>query len=395
MKPEKFVEARGELTEITYKGEETYAFTPPKLPVDLDLDAELVNLLDEARGNLGQLYSMTEELDNPSLYYAPALLLEALSSSEIEGTRTTMQEVLEQDLASEEMEDKNGLDTQLVSWLRDGIEYGWKRLKKEPLTTDLLLRIHDKLFNKVNFETGSFRDEQNHIGPYGAGISEATYIPPPAEEVPELMENLVDYLNDEDANLPLLLRSGIAHYQFEAIHPFEDGNGRIGRLLVVILMCYPLNREKPLLTGPFFHISDFFLRNKDEYYDRLMRVSTHNNYKQWLKFFLRGVIQQTEHTIEILEEANTLRRDFKEDVDKTGIPDTCEDVVDLLFKSPLLTIPYVQEELDIAYITANKAVHALEDLDILVEEDPSSRPKKYMAPEIFRTLYRDFELELG
>ena len=398
MDKENFGSTRGKFESVETEEAAAKAYIPPELPVEIDLDMELLNLLDRARGNLGRLYSMSEDLDNPALYYGPALIQEAASSSRIEGTRTTMEKIFEKEIELEEKEidpeDRELRDPEdVVAALEEGIEYGLGRIKAQPLDLDLIKRIHDKVFSGAEMKTGEFRDKQVWIGSGAGDIDQARYVPPPPEEIGELLENMVGYINNpETDDIPALIKIAIAHYQFEAIHPFEDGNGRIGRLLVLLNMCDEnVFDEEPLLTGPFINLSNYFLRSRQEYYDRLMAVSANGDYTSWIKFFLRAVERQSRHAIRTLDQAGSLRKNFKGQADEEGVPEVAKDVVDELFSNPIITIPKVEKKFNVSYQTANKAIHSLEEKDILEETEPGRRPKKFICRDILNIVYSDFE----
>lgn len=398
MDKENFGSTRGKFEKVDTEEAEAEAYIPPELPVEIDPDLELLNILDEARGNLGRLYSMSEDLENQALYYGPALIQEAMSSSRIEGTRTTMEKVFEKEIELEEKkidpEDRELRDPEdAVAKLEEGIEYGLERTRVQPLTTELVKRIHDKVFKGSEMKTGEFRDKQVWIGPDGAGVDQAQYIPPPPEELEDLIENMTDYMNETGTSqLPVLVKIALAHYQFEAIHPFEDGNGRIGRILILLQMCdEKIFEEEPLLTGPFINLSNYFLRNRQQYYTRLMNVTSDGEYLEWIKFFLKAVKVQSRHAIDTLEKVETLRDQYKNSVNEEGVPRIAEDVVDELFRNPIITIPKIEKEFDTSYNTAYKTVDELKDRDILEEMKPNQRPKKFMCEEVLNVVYSDFE----
>ena len=398
MDKENFISTKGKFESVETEEAKAKAFVPPKLPVEIELDMELLNLLERARGNLGRLYSMSEDLSNPALYYGSALIQEAASSSRIEGTRTTMERIFEKEIELEEKEidpeDRELRDPEdVVAALEDGIEYGLERIEYQPLNVDLIKRIHGKVFSGADMKTGEFREKPVWIGPGGAGIKEAHYVPPPPEEIEELLENMLDYINDPEADeTPMLIKIAICHYQFEAIHPFEDGNGRIGRLITLLNMCDDdIFEDEPLLAGPFINLSNYFLRNRQKYYDCLMRVSSEGDYKEWVKFFLEAVEMQSQHAIKTLGGVEELRDSFKNSIDENGVPEAAEEVIDELFRNPIITIPKVEENFDVSYQTANKTVHELERRGILEEMDPKSRPKKFICRKILDLVYSDFE----
>ena len=401
MDKENFGSTRGKLESVETDQAESEAYIPAKLPVEIELDMELLKLLDEARGNLGRLYSMSEDLDNPAMYYGPALIQEAASSSRIEGTRTTMERIFEKEIELEEKkidpEDRELRDPEdVVAALEEGIEYGLDRIQVQPLNLDLIRRLHDKVFSGAEMRTGEFRNKPVWIGSGAGGIEQARYVPPPAEEIEDLLENLVDYINNSEADdMPILIKIAIAHYQFEAIHPFEDGNGRIGRLLILLNMCdEDIYDDEPLLTGPFINLSNYFLRSRQEYYDRLLETSTEGDYTNWVKYFLKAVKRQSQHAIKTLEEVEELRDEFKKEASDEGVPEVATEVVDELFNNPMITIPKVENKFDVSYQTAHKTIHKLEEKNVLEEMNPDQRPKKFMCRKILDVVYSDFEWEI-
>lgn len=396
-----FASTKGKFEYVETEKAEAEAYVPAKLPVDIEPDLELLNLLDKARGNLGRLYSMSEDLENPSLYYGPALIQEAASSSRIEGTRTTMERIFEKEIELDERkidpEERELRDPEdVVAALQNGIEYGLDRIQIQPLDLDLIKRIHDKVFSGAEMKTGEFRDKQVWIGSGGAGIDEAQYVPPPSSKIEGLLENLVDYINNPESDeLPTLIKIAIVHYQFEAIHPFEDGNGRIGRLIILLNMCdEEIFPDKSLLTGPFINLSNYFLRSRQKYYDSLMKVSSKGDYSNWIKFFLEAVYAQSQHAIDTLEKVESVREDFKSVTDEEGVPEVTNKVIDELFRNPIITIPKVEEKFEVSYQTAYKAVHELEERGILKEKKPNNRPKKFVCREILDIVYSDFEMTI-
>ena len=401
MRKDRFVSTRGDFSQVETENSKADAFIPAELPVDIDTDMELLNILDKARGNLGKLYSMSKDLENPEFYYGPALIQEAVSSSRIEGTRTTMEQIFEKEIEMEEKEiDPKKRDLRdpedVVSALEEGIKYGLDRIEKQPLDMDLIKRIHEKVFAGSDKRPGKFRQDQVWIGPEGAGIEQANYVPPPPEKIESLLKNMVNYINKPEIDdTPALIKIAIAHYQFEAIHPFEDGNGRIGRLLILLNMCdNNIFTEEPLLTGPFINLSNFFLRSRQKYYDALMRVSSKGEYEEWIKFFLRAVNEQSKNAIRTLENVESLREKFKTTVDKPGVPEVTKKVVDELFHNPIIKIPKVQKKFNVSYQTANKAVHELEKERIIEEMKPTQRPKKFISRKILDTVFSDFKIKI-
>jgi Fic family protein len=397
MKSENFEETKGELREYEKDGKEFLSFITPKLPVEISPDNEMMMLLDNARGNLGQLYLISERLDNHPIYYRPTLALEALSSSIIEGTRTNMESLFEQELEDDNESKELELDSLLIKDLERAIEEGKEEIKngKRP-DIEFLEESHSRIMTRSQINDGKLKTEFNWIGRPSENLSTASFVPSPPNETEKLLENLFNYINNPDEDdLPALIKIAIFHYHFEAIHPFEDGNGRLGRLLINLQFCDPkiTKNSQPLIPDLFLNISRYFLRNREKYYDSLMRVSQEGDYNQWIKFFLKGVIEETEVALERLKKIDNLRDTYKDEIRNSSAPDRGTEVVDMLFQNPMITIPKVQDEVDLSYHYANRIVHSLEDLGIIEEKQPSSSPKKFVAREIIKILYSDLEIE--
>ncbi|MCL4498477.1 MAG: Fic family protein [Deltaproteobacteria bacterium] len=275
-----------------YKQEYQYkCFVPRNINIDWQLsNMGLINLLSVADSKLGELNSYTELLPNIDFFIRMHIYKEATSSNRIEGTQTNISEALQK---IEYIDPEKRNDWQEIQNYIEAMNDSIKSLSKLPLSNRLLKNAHSILLQGVrgkHKQPGEFRKSQNWIG--GASLSDAVFIPPHYEYLPELMSDFEKFVNDETNPLPHLIRIGIAHYQFETIHPFLDGNGRLGRLLITLYLVH-----KKLLSKPVLYLSAFFEKNKLLYYDNLTNVRLNNNLTQWLKFFLEGFRQTAENSI--------------------------------------------------------------------------------------------------
>lgn len=261
------------------------AFVPAPLPPDppVKIDLELSRLLSEADRALGRLDGVATVLPNPDLFVSMYVRQEAVLSSQIEGTQSTLEDVLQFEIDSKGRDFPKDI-REVVNYVR-AMNFGLERLKTLPLSLRLIREIHGKLLEGVRGSTrtpGEFRTKQNWIGPAGCTLSNATFVPPPVPEMQAALDNAEKFLHDN--SLPLLIQCGLAHAQFETIHPFLDGNGRVGRLLVTFLLCQKRALERPLL-----YLSHYLKEHRAEYYDRLMAIRNDGDWEEWLMFFVRGV----------------------------------------------------------------------------------------------------------
>jgi Fic family protein len=264
-------------------------FSPPPLPPDIDLTG-LIKLIADAREAVARYDEAVKRLPNPVLIRRTFETQEAVLSSKIEGTQATLEEVLEFDAEEANSEENEKLrDYREISNYRQAILYGKELLKARPLSENVIKELHKLLLNSVrgkNKTPGEFRRHQVHIGPAGATLEEASYVPPVHTEITGLISNLVNYLQD-DKQPDRLVQAAIAHYQFEAIHPFADGNGRVGRLLIPLYFY-----EKGVTSQPNLYISEFLETHRRDYYEHLNRVSEEDDWLGWIAFFLRAVREQ-------------------------------------------------------------------------------------------------------
>lgn len=364
--------------------ENAYAFVPSPLPPPFVLDARTALLLAEASRALGELNGAGQLLENPHLLIRPLSHREAVSSSRIEGTVST-----EQDLFLFEISPKDSAHVEDVrevhSYVR-ALEHGLTRLKVLPVSLRLIREVHEKLLQGVRGRerrVGEFRRMQNYIAKPGQPISEARYVPPPVTELPRVLDEFEKYLHKED-EIPLLVRLALIHYQFEAIHPFEDGNGRIGRLLIPLLLC-----ERKHLSQPLLYLSNYFEKNRDSYADLLLRVSKEDAWLEWIQFFLRGVSEAASDASARIRRLSALRQRYREQVQTARSSALLLKLVDKLFASPVTTVAHARRYLRVTHTSAQKNVAKLVAAGILREDRTRKRNRLYWAQEILEAIQAD------
>lgn len=356
------------LTQYAYK-----SFSPSRINRQwVWEDAKVNTLLAEANRKLGSLDSFAQQVPDIDLFIETHIAKEAAQSSRIEGTRTEIEEafVSEASVAPERMN-----DWQEVRNYIEAINSSIENLANLPVSTRMLKDAHKILMRGVRGENknpGEFRTSQNWIG--GATLQDAVYIPPAHTEIDELMSDLEKFLHNDEIDVPVLIRAAIAHYQFESIHPFLDGNGRIGRLLIILYLV-----STKLLTKPALYLSDYFERNRILYYDNLNRVRTHSDMIQWIKFFLAGIIQTSEHGIDTFRKILTQ----KDVIEETLLPALGKKLprarllLKMLFRKPVITVQEVQEEIRVSLPTANALVADFTKLKILQEKTGYARNRQF------------------
>lgn len=345
---------------------------PPAPP--LVFDEALSRLLSEADLALGRLDGAAFLLPNPDLFVAMYVRQEAVLSSQIEGTQSSLDDVLV--FESGEGADEGPKDVaEVVNYVR-AMNLGLERLTKLPLSLRLIREIHGQLLQGVrgaNRTPGEFRISQNWIGPAGCSLATATFVPPPPSELHAALGNLETLLHDH--SLPDLIVSGLAHAQFETIHPFLDGNGRVGRLMISFILC-----ERKVLARPLLYLSHFLKLHRAEYYDRLMAIRVDGNWEGWLKFFLRGVAEVSRSATSTARDIQTLRESHLNAIGQRVARRTAPDarrVLDYLFAHPILTVRMIERDLACSFVTANKTVQALVDIGILRETTGGKRNRRF------------------
>jgi Fic family protein len=337
---------------------------------------EINTLLEEANLKLGELNAFSTFVPDVDVFIRMHIVKEATQSSRIEGTRTRMDEaVLEAKDINPEMKD----DWQEVQNYIEAMNHSIKNLEKLPLSSRLIKQAHKILLKGVrgrNKLPGEFRTSQNWIG--GATINDAVFVPPHHTLVPDCISDLEKFLNNEEIQVPHLIRIGIAHYQFEAIHPFLDGNGRIGRLLITVYLI-----TQKVLNKPTLYLSDFIEKNRQHYYNNLLAVSVNGNMEQWLKFFLVGIIETAKNAIDTFTKIIALRDKLeKETIVSLGkrLPNA-KSLLTYLYSKPVVTVSDVMTNLDVTKQTANTLIRDFNNLGILNEQTGYKRNRIFVFKE--------------
>lgn len=350
------------------------AFLPRPLPPEppVYLNGELTRLLSEADRALGRLDGVASVLPNPNLFVAMYVRQEAVLSSQIEGTQSTLEDVLQFEL-NEKGHTAPSDVSDVVNYVQ-AMNHGLERLKTLPLSLRLIREIHAILLTGVrggDRTPGEFRRDQNWIGPAGCNIHAATFVPPPAEHLPIALADLERFLHDTAQ--PLLIHCGLVHAQFETIHPFIDGNGRVGRLLITLLLC-----ERQALQLPLLYLSYYLKAHRIEYYDRLMAIRNDGNWEGWLGFFLRGIAEVSHAATMTARAILTLREEHRQliathmDGSTAGLR-----LLDQLFEQPLVTVRLIEDRLGCSYATASKLVEAFVQLGLLHETTGWQRNRRF------------------
>lgn len=360
-------------------GKPYWAFVPASLPPELEQDAFAANaaLLAEANRKLGQLDGIGQFLPNPDLLVQPYMRREAVLSSRIEGLHTTHAELATLE-AMGELEAWS--DTRDVHNYVVALDYGLRHVPEAGITRGLVLEMHRKLMQGARGEAfstpGEFRTVQNHIG-NTREHTDARFVPPPPDELHDCLDALFGYLAAAKPQTPALVEAAWLHYQFEAIHPFLDGNGRVGRALLPLLLAWRLQLSHPLL-----YLSPYFERDCGEYYDRLRAVSTLSEWSEWLRFFLRGVVEQADEGVALSRDVINLGADWRRRLDAHRAPRSAHRLADLVLQFMAVDAKMAERMLGVSTQTAYKAVATLVEARIL--EEITGRPwgRVYLAPEL-------------
>jgi Fic family protein len=347
------------------------AFVPAALPPtpDIALEGDLLALLSSADVALGRLDGVVKVIPDPDFFIAMYVRREAVLSSQIEGTQSTLEDLLEVELAPDAARQSDVGD--IVNYIA-AMRHGLNRLPELPLSLRLIREIHGELLRGgrgAQATPGEFRTTQNWIGPAGASLQLATFVPPPVSDMKAALADFEHFLHD--ANYPVLVNAGLAHAQFESIHPFLDGNGRVGRLLITLLLVHG-----EILRAPLLYLSYFFKLHRAEYYDRLMAVRLTGDWEAWLTFFLRGVVVTAEEASDTAERIFELRETHRalviEEVGANGLK-----LLSSLFQQPLVNVNRVTEVVDVTFPTANRLVARFEELGLLREVTGQRRSRRF------------------
>ena len=366
------------------KGIDYKYFIPSLINVELSwTDPQLNLLLEKASFELGQLNSFAKLVPNVDLFIHLHITKEAVVSSKIEGTQTHFDEAF---LPKESINPERKDDWQEVQNYTEALNNAIHELKNLPISSRLLLKTHRVLMQGVRGEKktpGEYRKSQNWIG--GSSLADAVFIPPHHEHLNELMSDLENYIHNESLGIPVLIKIAIVHYQFETIHPFLDGNGRMGRLLITLLLI-----EKNVLTKPLLYLSSYFEKDKSLYYDNLTRVRTHNELMQWIKYFLVGIAQTAKKATQTLDSIMDLKRNHENLIHtefgkriKTGLA-----LHHYLLKQPLVTVKEVQQICDLSPKSAGELVNLFIEKGMLKEFTGQFRNRIFMY-EPYLNLFND------
>ena len=353
-----------------------WAYVPNPLPPKIIVDWELVNLLSKADRKLEELSGTGQLLPNAHLLIRPLLIRrESVTSSRIENTQSGLEDLFF--FEADETEPSPSSDVkEIINYVR-AMEYGIKRLEDLPISYRLICEIHEILMKGVRGEhatPGWMRTSQNWIG--GRNLMDATYVPPIVPEMKQCFSDLEKYIHS-DPQEPALIQCALVHYQFEAIHPFLDGNGRIGRLLITFMLL-----ERELLSQPLLYLSDFFERHRDEYYELLLNVSQKGDWKAWLTFFLNGVRQQSEDALLTIQKLLDLQKRYRALATGRRVPKVVNRLIDHLFASPVISISALSKTWEIPFPTIQRGVDYLVEKGILREITGGQRNRLFAAHEI-------------
>jgi Fic family protein len=370
------------------RGDAAYwAFEPNPLPPPLELDTALARLLSGADRALGELAGLGRAMPNPHLLIGPFLRREAVLSSRIEGTQADLTDLYAYEAgqfspAGRRSGASEADVREVLNYVR-ALEYGLERAAELPVSLRLLRELHERLMAGVrgNQATpGEFRRSQNWIGRPGCTLNDAEYVPPPVAEMHAALDLFEKYLYADDG-YPPLVRLAFIHYQFEAIHPFLDGNGRIGRLLISLLL---VNWD--LLSLPLLYLSAYFEPHRQDYYDLLLAVSQRGAWREWLAFFLAGVEEQARDANTRARRLQDLQIQWRADLQKSRVSGLVIGVVDALFRTPAISATDVVAQFGVSHQAAMQALRRLEEIGLVSESSGKQRGRIYLATEIVRAV---------
>ncbi len=354
---------------------------PPKIVVDW----ELVNLLSKADNKLEELSSAGQLLPNVHLLIKPLFVRrEAVTSSRIENTQSGLEDLFFFEANQTEPSPASDVK-EILNYVR-ALEHGIERLGELPISSRLICEIHGILMEGVRGEhatPGLMRTSQNWIGSPGCTLMDATYVPPPVPEMKQCLSDLERYIHSNPQE-PALIQCALVHYQFEAIHPFVDGNGRIGRLLIMFMLL-----EKKLLSQPLLYLSDFFEQHRDEYYRLLLNVSQKGDWKAWITFFLNGVRQQSEDALLTIQKLLDLQSRYRALATGRRVPKAVNRLIDCLFANPVISISALSKAWEVPFPTVQRGVDYLIEKGILREITGGRRNRLFVADEICNTIMTD------
>jgi Fic family protein len=384
MKPQSFNDRSPGTCRKTLEG--YYAFFPAPLPPKLEVDWELMALISQADQAMGELSGAGQLLPNPHLLIRPYLRREAILSSRIEDTHAEMGQLALFEEEEDGVEDARTPDVREVANYVRALESGLQRVRELPISTRLIKELHATLLQEVrggesSKTPGEFRRSQNWIGPKGCTLNEATFVPPPYDELDACLGEWEKFIHGESPE-PILVKAALLHYQFEAIHPFLDGNGRIGRLLITLFLC-----ERGCLSQPLLYLSGFFDETRDEYYRLLLAVSQQGAWREWIEYFLRGIRLQARRALldtqKVLKQYETFRAKLKQG---KRVPQEAARILDHVFANPFISIARHAERVGVSYQKAQRGVEFWIEEGLLREGTGQQRNRIYVANEILQIM---------
>ena len=336
-------------------------------PNELTLEP-LVALVGRANACLSRYDGLLESLVNSEVLLSPLLMKEAELSSRIEGTIATANEVYQQQ-AGEEFEPEKRADIQEILNYRNTLRAAEHKLREQPVSLHLIRQMHEILMQGVRGENknpGRFRDTQNWVGPRGCIIQEATYVPPPLIVLNDLLENFITFVNVRDDTLDPIIQAALVHAQFEIIHPFDDGNGRIGRLLIPLFLM-----KRGCLVSPSLYISKYLEADRDTYYDSLGRISSEGDWRGWIQYFLTALVDQAESNLQLVRQIIELYERKKRQITELLHTDKGIYILDMLFDSPVFRANELHKKLNIQRQRAAQYIRTLKDAGVITELRPA------------------------
>ncbi len=351
------------------------AFIPKPLPPmpALEIDTEMQALLSRADRALGRLDGSIRTLPNPDLFIFMYVRKEAVLSSQIEGTQSSLNDILEVEAEIFDNQRPRDVD-EVLNYVR-AMNYGLERLAELPLSNRLIREIHNVLLSGVrggNAQPGELRKIQNWIGPQGCTLKEATFVPPPPQQLEEILGQFEKFLHDE--SLPALLQIGMAHAQFETIHPFLDGNGRIGRLLIAFILY-----QREILETPVLYISHYFKKYRQQYYEQLQSVRENGNWETWLKFFLQGIYEVSQEATETSRKIVDLREAHRKLIAEHfgRVAGNGMQVLETLYQRPFIKVQDIKEQINVTFPAANQLMNKFVDHGLLTEVTGQARNRQF------------------
>lgn len=352
------------------------AFIPAPLPPDppLRIDSEMQGYLSRADRMLGRLDGSIQTLPDPDLFVFMYVRKEAVLSSQIEGTQSSLDDLLKVEAKVFDPNRPNDVD-EVLNYV-NAMNYGLYRLADLPVSVRLIREIHERLLKDVRGaerQPGELRKTQNWIGPKGATLLDAAFIPPPPDEVPDALAKFENFIHDED-QIPALIKIGLAHAQFETIHPFLDGNGRIGRLLVTFLLC-----EREILQKPVLYLSHYFRRRRSQYYDLLQAIRDEGDWESWILFFLEGVADVAKEATETARQIVALRESHRRLITENfgRVAGNGLKVLESLYSLPIVTVGKVAAITGVSFTAANQLVNRFVEYELLSEFTGQARNRRF------------------